>query len=125
MSEDYTALVERLDYHSKDHGNGMLLHADLFGEAAAAITALLARNAEQARELLAADGQAMERQAENAKLREALVQHNDRLRSAASIADRDGKETNWLSFRGQCHYTLAEYHELVNEARQALKDTVP
>jgi hypothetical protein len=58
--------------------------------------------------------------AENERLREALVQHNDRLRSACAIADRDGKDTNWLSFRGQCHYTLAEYHELVNEARQAL-----
>lgn len=60
--------------------------------------------------------------AEIERLREALVQHNDRLRSAAAVAGREGKETNWLSFRGQVHYTLAEYHELVNEARAALKE---
>jgi len=55
-----------------------------------------------------------------AKLREALLMHNDALRSACSIADRNGEETNWRAFRGQCHYTLAEYHELVNECRAAL-----
>ena len=55
--------------------------------------------------------------AENARLREALVQHNDRLRSAVQIAYRDGKNTNWLSFRGQCQFTLGEYHDLVNDAR--------
>lgn len=58
--------------------------------------------------------------AEIARLREALVQHNDRLRSAASVAAREGAETNWLTFRGAVTYTLAEYHELANEARQAL-----
>ena len=57
---------------------------------------------------------------ENA-LREALVQHNDRLRSAAEVAARDGRETNWLSFRGQVRYTLAEYHELVKEVRAELE----
>ena len=54
-------------------------------------------------------------------LREALVQHNDRLRSAAAVAARDGRETNWLSFRGQVRYTLTEYHELVKESRAELK----
>ena len=54
-------------------------------------------------------------------LREALVQHNDRLRSAAAVAARDGRETNWLSFRGQVRYTLAEYHELVKESRAELE----
>ena len=54
-------------------------------------------------------------------LREALVQHNDRLRSAAEVAARDGRETNWLSFRGQVRYTLTEYHELVKEARAELE----
>ena len=58
--------------------------------------------------------------AEIEKLREALVQHNDRLRSAAAIAGRNGKDTNWLAFRGQVHFTLAEYHELAVEARAAL-----
>lgn len=60
---------------------------------------------------------------ENERLREALVQHNDRLRSAQSIAARDGADTNWVSFRGQVTYTLAEYHELTNEARAALAAT--
>ena len=59
-------------------------------------------------------------EAENARLREALVQHNDRLRSAAQVAARDGQDTNWKTFRGQITYTLAEYHDLVNEARAAL-----
>ena len=54
-------------------------------------------------------------------LREALVQHNDRLRSAAAVAARDGRETNWLSFRGQVRYTLTEYHELVKESRAELE----
>jgi hypothetical protein len=54
------------------------------------------------------------------QLREALVQHNDHLRSAAAVAARNGEDTNWLAFRGQVHYTLAEYHELVKEARAAL-----
>lgn len=56
-------------------------------------------------------------------LAEALVQHNDCLRSAQQIAYREGADTNWLSFRGQCAYTLAEYHELVNECRAALGGT--
>jgi len=60
-------------------------------------------------------------EAEVARLREALLMHNDALRSAAAIADRNGEATNWLPFRGQCHYTLAEYHELVNEARAAVQ----
>lgn len=57
---------------------------------------------------------------ENEKLREALVQHNDRLRSAMQIALRDGADTDWLAFRGQCQYTLAKYHDIVNDAREAL-----
>lgn len=56
------------------------------------------------------------------RMREALVQHNDRLRSAQQIASREGADTNWKSFRGAVTYTLAEYHELVNECRQALGD---
>lgn len=51
---------------------------------------------------------------------EALVQHNERLRSAVAIADRDGADTNWKAFRGQCRYTLAEYQDIVNEARADL-----
>lgn len=54
------------------------------------------------------------------ELGEALVQHNECLRSAQQIAQRDGKDTNWLAFRGQCTWTLAEYHDLVNKARATL-----
>lgn len=63
-----------------------------------------------------------ELEAENARLRDALLMHNDCVRSAASIAGRNGEATNWLSFRGQVHYTLAEYHDIVNAARAALGD---
>jgi hypothetical protein len=58
--------------------------------------------------------------AEMERLREALVQHNERLRSAQQIASRNGEETNWKAFRGECAYTLSEYHDLVNESRAAL-----
>lgn len=54
--------------------------------------------------------------------KDALAQHNDRLRSAQQIAFREGAETNWKAFRGQCAYTLAEFHELVNECRAALEE---
>lgn len=57
---------------------------------------------------------------EIAWLAEALVDHNERLRSAQSIAFRDGKDTNWQSFRGECTYTLAEHHEIVNNCRALL-----
>lgn len=62
-----------------------------------------------------------QREAEVLRLREALVQHNERLRSAIAVADRDGAETNWQALRGQLHYTAAEYSELVNTARAALE----
>lgn len=45
MTDKHT-LVERLRYHGEDHGNGMLLHAVLFAEAATRITTLEAREAE-------------------------------------------------------------------------------
>lgn len=54
------------------------------------------------------------------QLRKALVDHNDALRSAAQVASRDGADTNWLTFRGHVHWTLAEHHETTNEARAAL-----
>lgn len=53
-------------------------------------------------------------------LQDALLQHNERLRSAVAIADREGVDTNWLAFRGQARFTLAEYQDIVNEARAAV-----
>lgn len=61
---------------------------------------------------------------EREALLEALVQHNERLRSAVAIADREGADTNWIAFRGQCRYTLAEYHDIVNEARAVVADAL-
>ena len=86
--------------------NGLTMRGDALGadQAAAAV--------------IAREFEALE--AENARLREALVQHNDRLRSAAQVAARDGQDTNWKNFRGQITYTLAEYHDLVIAARAAL-----
>ena len=55
-----------------------------------------------------------------AALVEALVAHKDALRSASQVAYRDGKDTNWLTFRGAITYTLAEHHDTVNAARQAI-----
>jgi hypothetical protein len=54
-------------------------------------------------------------------MEDALVAHNDALRSAQQIASREGAETNWKSFRGVCAYTLAEHHETVNKARNIIK----
>ena len=58
--------------------------------------------------------------AEIAELQAALVEHNDALRSAAEVVGREGKETNWLTFRGRVHWVLAEHHTLANTARAAL-----
>lgn len=58
MTNKHT-LVERLRYHGEDHGNGMLLHAVLFAEAANRITALEAEKVPLV--------------SENARLREAIA----------------------------------------------------
>lgn len=57
-------------------------------------------------------------EAERDEVREALIHHNDRLRSAIEVANREGQETNWKAFRGELHYTAAEYHETVTRARR-------
>lgn len=57
---------------------------------------------------------------ENEALRRALVDHNNMLRSACAVADRDGANTNWLTLRGAIYYTLAEHLEITNAARAAL-----
>lgn len=58
--------------------------------------------------------------AEILDLRVALVAHNDRLRSAVAIADRDGRDTNWEAFRTQARTTLERNHSVVTKAREAL-----
>lgn len=72
--------------------------------------------------LTASEARAEAAEARVGELEEALLQHNERLRSAIAVADRNGAETNWKAFRGDLHYTAAEYHELVNSIR-TLKGT--
>lgn len=67
--------------------------------------------------LTAAEARAEAAEARVEELEAALLQHNERLRSAIAVADRNGTETNWKTFRGELHYTAAEYHELVNSIR--------
>ncbi|WP_397587074.1 hypothetical protein [Sphingobium fuliginis] len=55
------------------------------------------------------------------RLREALTDHNEALRSAYQVADREGKDTNWLALRGNIMWALAEHQQIVNNARTALE----
>lgn len=55
------------------------------------------------------------------RLREALRDHNEALRSAYQVADREGKDTNWLALRGNIMWALAEHQQIVNDARTALE----
>jgi hypothetical protein len=62
---------------------------------------------------------------EIARLREALVDQNDLLRSAMQIAKREGVEgelasTNWDAFYNRVAVSLKRHHQTVNEARAAL-----
>jgi hypothetical protein len=58
-----------------------------------------------------------ERDALIAELEAALVDHNDALRPAQSVAQREGKDTNWRSLRGCFTMTLAEHHDISTHAR--------
>jgi hypothetical protein len=119
--------VEAVAHSQSDirYAEGLECHLDEGGTVSASnvrdLIAMVRWNAEQAIAAMQPMVTDETVEAEVARLMEALVQHNDRLRSAQAIASRDGADTNWLSFRGQCTFTLAEYHELVNECRQALK----
>ena len=54
------------------------------------------------------------------ELVEALVAHNDALRSVSSVTGRGGLATNWPTFRAMVEQTLEKYHSVTNEARAAL-----
>jgi hypothetical protein len=65
-----------------------------------------------------------------AKLREALTDHNDLLRSAMQIAKREGVEgkigsTNWDAYYNRVAVVLKRHHETANEARAALEENKP
>ncbi len=62
-----------------------------------------------------------------ARLEGALVDHNDLLRSALSIAKREGVDgevasTNWDAYYNRVAVVLKRYHQTANEARAALTD---
>jgi len=54
------------------------------------------------------------------RMEEALVAHNDILRSTKSVCDRVGTHTNWEAFARNVDHVLTEYHEITNIARAAL-----
>jgi hypothetical protein len=47
-----------------------------------------------------------------------LLESNDSLRSAYQIAKRDGRDTNWKSFRNQLSDVLDRQHAITNEIRK-------
>lgn len=64
-------------------------------------------------------------EAEVEKLRGALVEHNDLLRSTFQIAEREGVKrmiasTNWDAFYNRVAVVLKRHHQTANEARAAL-----
>ena len=59
---------------------------------------------------------------ELAELKEILGESNSLLRSANSIADREGKRTNWEPFRFQVKDLLNRQHEILKGYWQARAD---
>lgn len=62
----------------------------------------------------------------NARLRAALIDHNDLLRSAFQIAKREGVDgltasTNWDAYYNRVAVVLKKHHEISNQARAALE----
>tara|TARA_R110000868_G_C10370625_1_gene718327 strand:- start:145 stop:366 length:222 start_codon:yes stop_codon:yes gene_type:complete len=61
------------------------------------------------------------------RLEGALVEHNDLLRSALSIAKREGVDgeiasTNWDAYYNRVAVVLKRHHQTANDARAALTD---
>ena len=68
--------------------------------------------------------------AERERLREALLDHNDLLRSAISIAEREGvrgeiASTNWDAYYNRAAVVLKRHHQITTDARAALKGETP
>ena len=53
------------------------------------------------------------------KIEKLLLESNDALRSAHSIAERDGVNTNWRTFKNMVSKALDDQHELTNRLRRA------
>ena len=65
-------------------------------------------------------------EAERDRLREALLDHNDLLRSAIAIAEREGvrgeiASTNWDAYYNRAAVVLKRHHQITTDARAALK----
>ena len=64
--------------------------------------------------------------AERDRLRGALLDHNDLLRSAIAIAEREGvrgeiASTNWDAYYNRAAVVLKRHHQITTDARAALK----
>ena len=74
---------------------------------------------------VAADDAAHGKVLVDAELLMALVNHNDVLRSAHSIAAREGKDTSWATFSPRVGSVLAFHHDDVNAAKAILATLPP
>ena len=52
---------------------------------------------------------------------EALVAHNDAMRSAYQVAARAGERTDWFALTDQLNAVLKKHHDITNKARDALR----
>ena len=126
-------LVGRLQAYSSmdDH----LSHrSDTERRAAASIAALTERNDWLSNLSHTAAEKGMKAEAERDALRErvarlegALVEHNDLLRSALSIAKREGVDgeiasTNWDAYYNRVAVVLKRHHQTANDARAAISE---
>ena len=121
MCEYYSEIARRLKATPLYYGYGE--ESDLPEEAADAIEA-------QSAALTAATDRAELAEARAERLRVALVEHNDLLRSAFQIADREGVKqmvasTNWDAFYNRVTVVLKRYHETTNKARAAIAADTP
>lgn len=61
---------------------------------------------------------------EQSEILKALVEHNDMLRSAHSVATRRGQQTNWSAFTSRVLEVLTTGHQASNLAREATKPQI-
>ena len=59
---------------------------------------------------------------ESTKTLEALKSANSLCRSMSAIADREGEQTNWESFRNKLTESLALQHTVLDEANDFLDE---
>ena len=67
------------------------------------------------------EGRYRDEVADNNRLREALKDHNDTLRSCFQVIARKGQDTNWDALIVEVKNTLIKHKEITNAARAALE----